>query len=259
MIMTRFTLHVSRFTFCVLCIFCTLCTSAFASTKANADKLYEQEHYEEAARLYEQILEQEGTAAEIYYNLGGCYYKLDNIPQAILNYERALRLDPSDEDTRANLALARAKTSDKVTPPSEMFFVTWWKNLCNSLSIDTWTIIGITSFVLMLIGILIYMFLSNITLRKIGIYSAFLLFFVAALANICAFSQQYIVRSHTDGIITSGAVTVKSSPSDSSTDLFIIHAGSKVQILDESMQDWREVKLEEGKQGWIPVNTFEVI
>lgn len=242
-------------TLILLAVFAT----AQASEKTDADKLYEQEKYEEAAAAYEKILAEQGTAAELYYNLAGCYYKLDDIPQAILNYERALRLDPSDEDTRANLALARAKTSDKVTPPSEMFFVTWWKDLCNSLSINTWTTLAVAAFILMLLGILAYMFLSNITLRKVGIYGAFVLLAAVIVANLCAFSQYAMVRSHTDGIITAASVSVKSSPSDSSTDLFIIHAGSKVQILDATMQDWREVKLEEGKQGWIPADTFEVI
>lgn len=243
----------------ILLLLALLTPASAAGGKAEADKLYGEEHYEEAAAIYEQILSNEGTAAAVYYNLAGCYYKLDNIPQAILNYERALRIDPSDEDTRANLALARAKTSDKVTPPSEMFFVTWWKDLCNYQSINTWTTIAIICFVLMLVGILAYMFLTNITLRKTGIYGAILLLIATIVANLCAFSQYYMTRSHTDGIVTSPAVTVKSSPSDSSTDLFVIHAGSKVEILDTTMQDWREVKLEEGKQGWIPTNTFEVI
>ena len=233
--------------------------SSSAATKADADRLYEQEKYDEAAAIYNQLLTDVGTAPEVYYNLAGCYYKLDDIPHAILNYERALRLDPSDEDTRANLALARAKTSDKVTPPSEMFFITWWKDLCNSLSISVWTTLAITAFVLMLLGILAYMFLTQLTLRKVGIYSAIGLFIIVVIANLCAFSQHYMMRNHTDGIIMASAVTVKSSPSDSSTDLFVIHAGSKVVILDATMQEWREVKLEEGKQGWIPANTFEVI
>jgi hypothetical protein len=232
---------------------------AQASPKTDADQLYEKEKYEEAAAAYQQIIDNEGTAAELYYNLGNCYYKLDDIPQAILNYERALRIDPSDEDTRTNLALARSKTSDKVTPPSEMFFITWWKDLCNSLSINTWTTMAVVGFVLMLLGILAYMFLSNLTFRKIGIYSAIVLFFAVVLANLCALSQHLMTRSHTDGIIFKSAVTVKSSPSESSTDLFIVHAGSKVEILDNTMQDWLEVKLEEGKQGWIPSNTLEVI
>ena len=147
-----------------------LCLILFASTlqlsavsKVSADSLYEQEKYQEAAALYEQLLTDEGSAPEVYYNLGGCYYKLDDIPHSILNYERALRLDPSDEDTRANLALARAKTSDKVTPASEMFFVTWWKNLCNSLSIHSWTTLSVVCFVLMLLGILGLLFVSPLT------------------------------------------------------------------------------------------------
>lgn len=243
---------------CIL-LMLSLLTPAQASQKTDADRLYEQEKYEQAAQAYEQLLAEQGTAAEVYYNLGNCYYKLDDIPQAILNYERALRIDPSDEDTRANLALARSKTSDKVTPPSEMFFVTWWKDLCNSLSITTWTTLAVGAFILMLLGILAYMFLGNLTLRKVGIYTAIVLLFAVVLTNLCALSQHLMTRSHTDGIIFTSAVTVKSSPSESSTDLFIIHAGSKVEILDNTMEQWREVKLEEGKQGWIPANTLEII
>lgn len=234
-------------------------TLAQASPKTDTDRLYEQEKYEEAAAAYQNIIDNEGIAAELYYNLGNCYYKLDDIPNAILNYERALRIDPSDDDTRTNLALARSKTSDKVTPPSEMFFVTWWKNLCNRLSIHTWTTLAVASFILMLLGILAYMFLTSIPMRKIGIYSAIVLFCVLILSNLCALSQYTTTHSHTDGIIFATAVTVKSSPSESSTDLFIIHAGSKVEILDNTLHDWYEVKLEEGKQGWIPTNVLEVI
>ena len=97
-------------------------TSALSQSKTEADTLYTKEKYEEAANMYEKILATQGEAAEIYYNLGNCYYKLDNVPYSILNYERALMLDPGDGDIRANLALARARTVDRVTPPSEMFF-----------------------------------------------------------------------------------------------------------------------------------------
>ena len=92
---------------------------AFAASKAEGDALYEKEQYEEAAKVYETLLHDNGMSAEVYYNLGNCYYKMDLIPQAILNYERAYLLNPGDGDIRANLALARGKTIDKVVPPSE--------------------------------------------------------------------------------------------------------------------------------------------
>lgn len=233
--------------------------ASFAATKAEADALYEKENYAEAATAYESVLKTQGVAAEVYYNLGNCYYKLDEIPLAVLNYERAFLLDPGDGDIRANLALARGKTIDKVVPPSEMFFVTWWRDLTNCMSMNEWAILGIVSFVLMLFGILAYMFVSHLGVRKVGIYGAMVLLVVAVIANLAAVSQ-HISQTHRDtAIILSPAVTVKSSPSEKSTDLFLIHEGSKVEILDGSMKEWMEVKFEEGKQGWVPIKALEVI
>ena len=230
-----------------------------AITKADADALYEKGNYEEAAAAYESLLKVEGLAAEVYYNLGNCYYKLDKIPFAVLNYERALLLDPGDGDIRANLALARGKTVDKVIPPSEMFFVTWWRDLTNCMSMDSWTIVGFSAFILMLIGILVYRFVPQLLARKIGFYSAMFLFALVIIANFAAFSQHRDLTHRNTAVILAPSVVVKSSPSDRSTDLFLIHEGSKVEILDNSMKEWMEVKFEEGKQGWIPVNVAEII
>ena len=230
-----------------------------AITKADADALYEKGNYEEAAAAYESLLKVEGLAAEVYYNLGNCYYKLDKIPFAVLNYERALLLDPGDGDIRANLALARGKTVDKVVPPSEMFFVTWWRDLTNCMSMDSWTIVGFSAFILMLIGILVYRFVPQLLARKIGFYSAMFLFALVIIANFAAFSQHRDLTHRNTAVILAPSVVVKGSPSDRSTDLFLIHEGSKVEILDNSMKEWMEVKFEEGKQGWIPVNVAEII
>lgn len=233
--------------------------ASFATTKPAADALYEKEQYRDAAAAYEQILKQEGVAAEVYYNLGNCYYKLDEIPLAVLNYERAYLLDPGDNDIRANLALARGKTIDKVVPPSEMFFVTWWRDLTHCMSMNAWTILGIVAFILMLTGILIYIFVPQLTARKIGVYGAMGLLVIVVISNLAAVSQHLDQTHRNTAIILTPAVTVKSSPSQTSTDLFLIHEGSKVEILDGSMKDWLEVKFEEGKQGWIPLSSLEII
>ena len=237
------------------------CIAAIASavTKTEADALYEKDKFADAANAYETLLKTNGEAAEVYYNLGNCYYKMDNIPLAILNYERAILLSPGDSDIRANLALARGKTIDKVVPPSEMFFVTWWRDLANSMSIDAWEILGITSFLLVLIGVALYLFRTRLWVRKVGIYGAMLFFVVTLISNLAALSQHLGLKYRNTAIILAPSVTVKSSPSDHSTDLFLIHEGSKVEILDGSMTEWMEVKFEEGKQGWIPVSTAEVI
>ena len=228
-------------------------------SKEHADALYAKEDYKGAATIYENILQQKGVSKDVYYNLGNCYYKLEDVARSILNYERALLLDPSDGATKSNLALARGRTTDKVTPPSEMFFVTWWRVITNVMSINNWLVLAFVAFVLMLTGILVYAFLSDVRYRKLGFYGALICFFITILANLCALSQHLTIVNRNYAIIMSPVVTVKSSPSDSSTDLFIIHEGSKVELLDQTMSEWCEVKLEEGKEGWIPVETMEQI
>ena len=240
-------------------LLCGISLSASAQTKQEADSLYAHEEYEAAANAYEAIIAKQGIAAELYYNLGNCYYKLDEVALSVLNYERAALLNPSDADTKANLELARAKTTDKITPASEMFFVSWWRNLTNIMSLNSWITIGLIAFILMLIGILLYAFIPNVTIRKIGIYGAIFCLALTVVANLCSLSQHLMQTNRDFAVIMSPAVTVKSSPSESSTDLFVVHEGSKVEILDDTMTDWCEVKLEEGKVGWIPAETLERI
>ena len=234
-------------------------TDGQQNSMEKAAALYAAENYGEAAELYEQVLATDGIAPELYYNLGNCYYKQDQIALAVLNYERALRLDPSDNDVKANLALARGKTQDKVTPASELFFVSWWKQLTGIMSMTAWMTVALIAFILMLAGGLAYAFLTDIRLRKIGVYTAIGCLILTVLANLCALTQHFIVINHSYAIIMNPAVTVKSSPAHTSTDLFIVHEGSKVEIIDDTMAGWREVKLEEGKQGWIEQDVMEEI
>ena len=238
-----------------------ICIHAATHTdnKASADSLYAQCKYKEAADAYNAIITTKGEVADLYYNLGNCYYKLGDIPHAILNYERALLLDPSDEDTRANLTLARSKTTDKVTPSSEMFFVTWWRELCNSMSIDGWKTMGIVTFILTLLGCLFYLFFHATIVRKIGFYCALLLLIVTIVSNLCAYTQHQTITQRNAAIITTPVVTVKSSPDPSSTQLFVIHEGSRVQLMGNVTGEWSEILFEEGKQGWVPTTSFEII
>lgn len=111
-------------------------------TKAEGDSAYIRNDYASAIQIYENLLKK-GEAAEVYYNLGNSYYKADDIAKAILNYERALLLEPGNADIRANLEIARSKTIDKVIPVPEVFFVSWTKSLINCLSVDAWAKLGI--------------------------------------------------------------------------------------------------------------------
>ena len=233
-------------------------TSEAAVTKAEADSAYAQEHYQQAAHLYEELLKQ-GVSAELYYNLGNSYYRMDNMTKAVLNYERAHLLSPGDRDVRLNLQLARSKTIDKVTPESEMFFVTWYRALVNITSVDGWAWTALCSLVAAIILALLYLFAGNINLRKVGFFGALAFVVLFAASNLFAWQQRRALTNRTTAIVIESAVPVKSTPAKNGTDLFILHEGTKVTITDGSMRDWKEIKMADGKQGWLETKQIEVI
>lgn len=227
-------------------------------TKAEGDSAYVNNDFASAIQIYESLLQQ-GEAPEIYYNLGNSYYKMDDIARAILNYERALLLSPGNADIRANLEIARSKAIDKVTPIPEIFFVAWIKSLVNSQSSDAWAKTGIVSFLLFLVSLAVFFFTQHIKWKKVGFGAAALLLVVTVLANVFASQQKSFLTERNDAIILSPSVTVRSTPSESGTSLFILHEGRKVEIKDNSMREWKEIRLEDGKVGWVPASSVEVI
>ena len=228
------------------------------ATKAEGDSAYIKNDFASAIQIYESLLQQ-GEAPEIYYNLGNCYYKTDDIARAILNYERALLLSPGNADIRANLEIARSKAIDKVTPVPEIFFITWIKSLVNSQSSDAWARTGIASFLLLLVSLAIFFFTQHIKWKKIGFSAAILFLIVTVLSNLFASQQKSYLTNRNDAIILSPSVTVRSTPSESGTSLFVLHEGRKVEIKDNSMREWKEIRLEDGKVGWVPSSSIEVI
>lgn len=227
-------------------------------TKAEGDSAYMENDYATAIQVYETLLEQ-GEAAEVYYNLGNSYYKTDNIAKAILNYERALLLQPGNADIRANLEIARAKTIDKVAVIPDIFFITWIENLINCLGADAWGKAGILCFLLFLVSVALFSFSRQVRLKKLGFGTgvAFLLF--AVCCNLFAHSQKGKLLNRTGAIVLSPSVTVRSTPSESGTALFILHEGHKVEIKDDTMREWKEIQLEDGKVGWLPTSAIETI
>ena len=231
---------------------------AQAVTKAEADSAYAQGHYQQAITDYQALLKQ-GASADLYYNLGNAYYRSENITQAVLNYERALLLSPGDRDIRFNLQLARSKTIDKIVPESEMFFITWYHALVNLMSVDGWARTAIFSLALIIVLSLVYLFSQPMWLRKIGFFGGITLLVVFVLANVFASQQKQSLIHRKGAIVMSPSVTVKSTPAANGTDLFILHEGTKVTITDGSMRDWKEIRLADGKEGWIESKKIELI
>ena len=250
--------HIRRSAVTLVLLFVSISLSAATVTRQQADSAYAQEHYQQAISDYETLLKQ-GVSAELYYNLGNAYYRTDQMPKAVLNYERALLLSPGDADIRFNLQMARSKTIDKITPESEMFFVTWYRSLVNLMSVDAWARTALIALAIAIILALAYLFSDRIWLRKVGFFGALLLVVVFLLSNLFAFHQKRKLTYRTGAVIMTTSVPVKSTPSKNGTDLFILHEGTRVTITDNSMKDWKEIRVDDGKEGWIETNKIEII
>ncbi len=229
-----------------------------AAAKAAADSAYVNGNYQEAIKGYESLLKQ-GASAEIYYNLGNAYYRTENITRAVLNYERALLLSPGDGDIRFNLQIARSKTIDKIVPESEMFFVTWYRSLVNMMSVDGWGRTALVSLALVIVLFLVYLFSARVWMQKVGFFGGAALLVLFVLSNFFAWQQRQQLLYRQGAIVVAPSVTVKSTPAQNGTDLFILHEGTKVVITDGSMKSWREIRLADGKTGWIESKKLEVI
>lgn len=226
--------------------------------KMKADSAFAAEDFALAETLYLELANQ-GESASIYYNLGCTYYRQDMMAKAVLWFERALLLDPSDSDIRFNLSMARGKTVDRIIPKHEMFFVSLWKSLMHNFSVSEWAYWAITTFILSLLMVALYLYSSTIVLRKVGFFACIFCLLLCVLFNTLAYSLRNYNNTHTAGIIMEPAVTVKSTPTKSGTELFVIHEGTRVEIKDNSMREWAEVQIADGKIGWIEKNTFEAI
>ena len=247
----------SGFSF-VLMILMLMPLSANAITKQNADDEYAKGNYQQAIKDYQEILKT-GVSSEIYYNLGNAYYRTDNITQALLAYERALQLSPGDNDIRFNLQYARSKTIDKITPETEMFFVTWYNSLVNFTSVDRWANTAIVSIVMALLLILVFLFAPQMWARKSGFYGSAVSLLLFAFANLFAFQQKHELETKQGAIVIAPTVNVKKTPAASGTDVFVIHEGTRVDITDRGMKQWRGIKLADGREGWLKTSQIEEI
>lgn len=227
-------------------------------TKAEGDSAYVRNDYASAIQIYESLLKK-GEAAEVYYNLGNSYYKAGDIAKAILNYERALLLQPGNADIRANLEIARSKTIDKVVSVPDIFFVAWTKSLINCLSVDAWAKLGVVFFILLLVSFSFFFFSKQIMWKKSGFIAGLICLVLVVVSNVFASEQKSKLMNRNEAIILSPSVTVRSTPSESGTSLFILHEGHKIEIKDNSMREWKEIRLEDGKVGWVPTSAIEVI
>lgn len=220
-----------------------------------ANKLYQQEKFEEAANTYEDILKSGFESAALYYNLGNCYFQLDQLGPSILNYRRAEMLDPYDDEIRHNLDLARkAVIDDFETMPLPLFRAAYL-NLLLLLSADSWAKLGIAGLALLVIGSFLYLFTG---LRRGG----FIIGFTGVLASVVfislAIANRAYQKKNVPAIVLAASSYAKSGPGEKAEDVFILHEGAEVRVT-ESYEEWRKIRLPDGKVGWIDAADVEKI
>lgn len=217
--------------------------------------LYNESAYDSAVAVYEDIINKGYSSAELFYNIGNTYYKLRNYPLAIYYYEKSLKLDPQNEDTKHNIDIAKLFITDKIEDIPDVFIKKWWNNLSNSFTLNTWAIITIVIFTLLLICVFLYIIAKTKAMRKSTFFIGIILIIIMTGCFTISIQKYKYLNNKNEGIIITPTITVKSSPSQSSVDLFVLHEGSKVKILDNT-EDWNKIKIANGSVGWIPSSTI---
>jgi tetratricopeptide (TPR) repeat protein len=224
----------------------------------SANKAYMVKNYSAAIEQYELIINNGFRSAELYFNLGNAFFKTGNYPKAILCYEKAKLIDPENSDIEFNLTKARTYVIDKIEVIPDFFIKAWFRSLVSKLSPNSWAALSAILFILFSLLILLYLFVVKVNLKKLAFYLGLFSLFISINALIFAFKTRAYIDNSNIAIIMSPTVSVKTSPDNESTNAFIIHEGTKVYIL-RSLNGWNEIKLSDGKQGWLESNTIEKI
>ena len=217
---------------------------------SEANNLYQTEEYNKAIDLYLSIEAQGLESEDLYFNLGNCYYKLNKVAPSIYYYEKALKINPLHQDAKTNLTFAKRMTIDKIDTLPKTFLQRISENVIQKLPYDTWAIIAVIASFLASILFLVYRY-SYTTRRKLIYFnSTILAVVILILSVIFAFEKFDIVQKNRTAIIFSPKTDIKNAPTSSSDDIFELHEGTKVLILDE-LDGWKKIKLSDGKIGWL--------
>ena len=230
-----------------------------------ANQAYKQELYNEALKLYLQEASETGVSSALYCNIGDTYYRLKDNVHAVLYYERALLLDPSNGDARFNLEFVRGKMQ-LPDDAGDSWFSNWVDQTVSRLSSNAWAIVAIITFLLFLAGVAAYMFLDNVLVRKIGFFGGALMIVAAILANMAAFHVYHKATSGNGAIIMPQSVTLSTAPRaprDKHEEAFELQQGTRVEIVDsiadKATGKWLQVSTAGGHKAWLKAQDVEVI
>ncbi len=238
---------------------------AFCISEKDALKIYHEANiayqkldYEKSILKYEELIKNKQVSPEVFFNLGNAYFKAGNFAKAILNYERAKKLEPEDEDANFNLKIASLKVVDKIESVPEIFYKRWINNLSTIMPADTFSILFILLIWLLFASAALYVAGHTVRIRKISFVLIIFFLCLSTAAGILASRSHARAIVDKQGIIMTSSVYVKSSPDEKGNDLFILHEGTKAEVLDE-LNGWRKIRIANGGIGWMKSDEMEII
>jgi len=246
----------------VFCIFFALLGKSIASSPTalldSANNAYSKGNFDKCIKYNEGILSLGYESPEVYFNLGNAYYKVDKIGMAVLNYERAKKLSPADEDINFNLKLANQRTLDKIEPAPKLFLEEWWDNLKSMRSEKTWGIRSICCFIVFLFFLGVFLTSVRTVSKQFGFWLAIVCFILSAVSFTISRSRHNDIVNKNSAVILSSSAEIKNAPAESGTKLFILHEGTKVSA-PETNGEWVKVELSSDKVGWVKKSSIEFI
>lgn len=222
------------------------------------NQYYQEGKYQNAIESYNYIIEKQYKSAKLFYNLGNAYYKINEPAKAILWYERALKMDPSNDDIKHNIAFVNQHLEDKIEIIPKLFITEWYLNIVYSLTINQWAILSIIACFLLIFSLIASLFSRNGLIKTTS--SIFVLLFLLVTIFSIHFAYKINARNENnpEAIVMTNIVTGKSTPNETGNDLFVIHKGIKVIITDQ-LNNWIEIKLPNGEKGWVQYTDLEKI
>jgi tetratricopeptide (TPR) repeat protein len=223
-----------------------------------ANEQYKLEQYQDAINTYEQIKELGLTSSELYYNIGNCYYKLNKVAYSIYNYEKALLIDPLNEDAENNLIFARRLTIDNIEALPKTLLQKIEGAVVKKLSYDQW---AITSVVLSILGcglFLLFYFSYSSGKKRFFFVTSMLCFLLLIVTSVFTIKEYSYMQNNVDAIIFALETDVKNAPTLNSEDVFTLHEGTKVKVLD-TVDNWKKIKIADGKIGWIVASELKIL
>jgi tetratricopeptide (TPR) repeat protein len=243
-------------TFCLLLLFCTTVWSQSAFDKGN--KAYQKGNYEAAIEQYNYILKSKKQSAELYFNLGNCYYKLNKVAPAIYNFEKALLLSPDDTEIQNNLRFAHKLLIDDIKEEPKVGFNKWVSDIVATHDYNAWAWISVSLSVLFLLSFIGYYFSGTSLLKRIFFIAMFLCFIGILLSALSSIFGKKQSESDRPAIVFEEIMPVKTEPKADANDAFLLHEGTKVFIKD-TLDNWRKIEILDGKSGWVNANAIQEI